>query len=249
MAIQKWFVPLALVLALCYFEEIAGYGEYYVRVKDKSQRRSFAGSILSPTLILVAARSVANTSLYNPTSLLVCAGVTSDKPEETLQIRRATDVFIFYPELYSEYNHEYDFAGIITDRPFDLNDYVRIIPFSCSYTQDPAVYVTSIVLDNIYPDRYAEEVRGMISSDAAECLAYYGGTLKTASCGFPSKGFDNFDTEKDIGTAVVQNGFLVGIIIIVPYENDRKYQKRPLLGTDFSKVCALQPMITLSIRG
>lgn len=240
MAIQSLFVPLALVLLLniCYFEGIAGYGEYYVTVKDECQGYSFAGTILAHNLILVAASSVANSSLYNPTSLLVSAGVTSDNPKQTVQIRRSSRVYISFPELYNQYNHEFDFAKIIVDPPFTLNDYVKTLPFTCNFNPAPTGDTTSIVRDKTIPDKYAEEVKIIQAPDAA-CLALYGGTNKTASCGVELDGFSNAFKKSDIGTPNVVGGFLVAIIINVPDKNDPNPKKNPIMGTDFSKVCPM----------
>lgn len=96
---------------------------------------------------------------------------------------------------------------------------------------------TSIVRDNSNPDKYAE-VKTIQAPDSA-CLALYGGTNKTASCGVEVDGLSNTFHKSDIGTPNVLNGYLVAIIINVPNKNDPNPQKTPVQGTDFSKVCSM----------
>lgn len=239
MTIERFITfAFGLLLILCHFEEIAGYGEYYVRVKDKSQGRSFAGALISAHIIATAAVNVVNTSRYNPKSLVVYAGVTSNNQKAALQFRRATDVYVSYPESYSASKREFDYAGILVDPPFAINAFVQVIAPHCSYNRPLTGDITSVVVDDINPHRDEEKVTLKVLSDS-KCGRYYHGTGKTTKCARELNGCGNAFKKTDIGAPVVQNNILIGLVIAVPYENDPKYHDRPILLTSFQKICRI----------
>lgn len=238
MAIKKLFVTFTfgLLLIVCDIDGIAGYGKYYARVKDKSQRTSFAGTLISANFLVTAAVNVVHTSLYNPTSLVVFAGVTSNTRKAALQFRNATGVYVSSPDLYSDHEKKRDFAGIFVDPPFIINAFVQVIAAPCSYNPHLTGVITSIVRDDINPFTDVEEVQLKVVSDG-KCKRYYRGTAKTTKCAQELYGFDNAFKKADIGAPVVQGGILIGLVTDVAYENDLKYQYCPILLTSFEKIC------------
>lgn len=235
MTIQPLFVPLTLVLLLnlCYFEGISGYGEYHVTITDKCQGHTFTGSLVADYLVTVAASSVAHL-VHNPTALVLKAGVTSDKTNHTVQTRESAGIYITFPELFRQNEHAFDIAKVIVNPPFKLNHYVKIIPISCHFTTGD---ITSIVRDSRTPNKF-DQVKLTEIPDTV-CLAKYGGTNETASCGMELDGYKFAFKTSDIGTATVVAGRLGGIIIRVPNKNEPNPRKSPIQGTDLWKVCGL----------